>query len=159
MINPWPKSSPIIAPSLKIEDFDKDTKLHRYCKTVYISPNTTDKARFNLYIGTSMNPKVWEDKLSSHLLGGHHGKIYGNTVNASDEVQVDYAVMSTKLSNTAKMAQRISKCIGIPIGIRASSLILAIERKYYYNGGMTKKRSKLFIFIQTGKTKPCRLRN
>ena len=82
-----------------------------------------------------MNPKVWEDKLSSHLLGGHHGKIYGNTVNASDEVQVDYAVMSTKLSNTAKMAQRISKCIGIPIGIRASSLILAIERKYYYNGG------------------------
>ena len=71
--------------------------------------------------------------MSSHLLGGHHGKIYLNTVNASDEVQVGYAAMSTKLSNTAKMAQ-ISRCIGISIGIRSASLILASERKDYYNG-------------------------
>ena len=34
VINPWRKRSPITAPPLKIEDFDKDTTLHRYCKTV-----------------------------------------------------------------------------------------------------------------------------
>ena len=120
---------------MKIEDFDQDTTLHRYCKTVYINPNTPDKARFNLNIATSMNPNVWEEQLSSHLLGGHHGRIYRNTVNASDEVQVGYAVMSTKLSNTTKMTQRISKHIGIPIGIRSASLILPSERKDFYNGG------------------------
>ena len=135
VINPWRNSSPIIAPPMKIEDFEQDTTLHRYCKTVYINPNTPDKARFNLNIATSMNPNVWEEQLSSHLLGGHHGRIYRNTVNASDEVQVGYAVMSTKLSNTNKMAQRISKLIGIPIGIRSASLILPSERKDYYNGG------------------------
>ena len=34
VVNPLRRSSPIIAPPLKIEDFDKDTTLHRYCKTV-----------------------------------------------------------------------------------------------------------------------------
>ena len=135
VINPWRRSPPIIAPPLRIDDIEKDTTLHRYCKTVYINPNTPDKARFNMYIATSMIPSVWEEKVSSHLLGGHHGKIYRNTVNASDEVQVGYAVMSTKLSNTAKMASRISKCIGITVGIRSASLILPSERKDFYNGG------------------------
>ena len=135
VINPWRRSSPIIAPPLRIDDLDKDTTLHRYCKTVYINPNTPDKAKFNMHVATSMTPKVWEEKVSSHLLGGHHGNIYRNTVNASDEVQVGYAVMSTKLSNTAKMALRISKCIGITVGIRSASLILPSERKDYYNGG------------------------
>ena len=135
VINPWRRSSPIIAPPLKTDDFDEDTTLHRYCKTVYINPNTPDKARFNIHIGTSMNSKVWEEKISCHLLGGHHGRIYRNTVNASDEVQVGYAVMSTKLSNTAKMAQRISKTIGMTVGIRSAPLILPSERNDYYNGG------------------------
>ena len=146
VINPWRKSSPIIAPPLKIDDFDKDTTLHRYCKTVYINPNSPDKVRFNLHIATSMNPNVWEEKLSSHLLGGHHGKIYRNKVNAPDEVQVGYAIMSTKLSNTFKMAQRISKCIGIPIGIRSASLILASERKEYYNGGYDEETTQALHF-------------
>ena len=93
-----------------------------------------------------MNPKVWEEKLSSHLLGGHHGKIY-RKVNASDEVQVGYAVVSTKLFNTAKMAQRISKCIGITVGIRPVSLILPSERKDYYNGGYDKETIQAFHFF------------
>ena len=88
-----------------------------------------------MLIGTSMHPKVWEKKLSNHLLGGHHGKIYRNTVNASDEVQVGYAVMSTKFCNTAQMVRRISATIGISIGIRSAPIILVSERKDYYNGG------------------------
>ena len=50
VLNPWRDSSPIIAPPMKIEDFEQDTTLHRYCKTVYINPNTPDKARFNFNI-------------------------------------------------------------------------------------------------------------
>ena len=135
VLNPWWKSSPLIAPPLTVEDFNDDTTLHRYCKTIYIGPNTPEKARINMHIGTSMHPNIWEKKLSNHLLGGHHGKIYRNTVNASDEVQVGYAVMSTRFSNISQMAKRISATTGISIGMRSGPIILASERKDYYNGG------------------------
>ena len=99
-----------------------------------------------MYIGTSMNPKIWEKKLSNHLLGGHHSKIYRNTLNASDEVQVGYAVMSTKLSNITQMSKRISSTTGISIGIRPSQIILVNDRKDYYNGGYDEEAVQALFF-------------
>ena len=99
-----------------------------------------------MHIGTSIHPKIWDKKLSNHLLGGHHSKIYRNTVNASDEVQVGYAVMSTKLSNITQMAKRISATAGISIGIRPAPIILVSERKDYYNGGYDKEAVQALHF-------------
>ena len=74
-------------------------------------------------------------KIGGYLQGGHHGKVYQNTVNAANSINVGYAVMSTKLSNVKAMSRRLLEASGYSIGVRAGPIVLVSERSDFYSSG------------------------
>ena len=69
VLYPWWECSPKVASPFKPADIKDEISLHRYCRTIYIGPNTPDKARINMHFGTSMTPSVREKKMSIFLMG------------------------------------------------------------------------------------------
>lgn len=143
---PWLESSPLIAPPLTVDDITEDTTFHRYCKTVYINPNTPDKAKLDIHVGTVMTSHDWVKKIGDYLMGGQHGRVYMNTVNAPNSQNIGYAVMSTKLSNVQQMANRLSEASGLSIGIRSGPIVLGSERSTFWKGGIESSATQALQF-------------